>query len=390
MKAPQWICGCLLSFSLSIFAFAQHGGGGHSGGAASGGGVAIGGSPSTGITAGTSSLQPFISGKVALDDGTVLTEPVAIETICRGNRHTVAYSDAHGVFSFQFGDPAQLGTPDLSDASNSMLTRQENQQNQRDWKSCELDAILPGYTSEIVELASRVDALDDTDIGRITLHRMAQVEGTSISVTSALAPGSAKSALQKGREAEKKGQWDKAEQSFQKAVKIYPKYASAWYELGRVQIEKKDLAGAKHSFEQSVAADPKFVNPYDGLAQLAFQAKQWPEVIDSTNKLLALNPVNFPTAYFLNGVANYYMKNFDAAEKVVRRGTKVDETHSVPKLQYLLGMILLQKHDYAGAEVSLKQYLQLTKQPAEIAEAQKELGEVEKLSSQSAPSEVKR
>lgn len=391
MKAPHWICGCLLSFSLSILAFGQHGGGGgHSGGASGGGGVAVGGSPSTGITAGTSSLQPFISGKVAFDDGTALTEPVAIETICRGNRHTVAYSDAHGIFSFQFGDPTRVGNPDLSDASNTMLTRQENQQNQADWKSCELDAVLPGYTSEIVELASRVDALDDTDIGRITLHRLAQVEGTSISVTSALAPADAKSALQKGREAEKKGQWDKAEQSLQKAVKIYPKYASAWYELGRVQIEKKDLAGAKQSFQQSVTADPKFVNPYDGLAQLAFQAKQWPEVVDNTNKLLALNPVNFPSAYFLNGVANYYMKNFDTAEKIVRQGTKVDEAHSVPKLQFLLGMILLQKHDYAGAEASLRQYLQLTKQPAEIAEAQKELGEIQRLSSQPAPSDVKR
>jgi hypothetical protein len=68
----------------------------------------------------------------------------------------------------------------------------------------------------------------------------------------------------------------------------------------------------------------------------------------------------------------------------------VDETHSVPKLQYLLGMILLQKHDYAGAEDLLKQYLQLTKQPAEIAETQKELGEIQKLSAQPAPTDVKR
>jgi len=338
----------------------------------------------------TSSLPPFISGKVVLDDGTALTEPVAIETLCFGSRHTVAFTDSHGAFNFQFGDPALEGNADLSDASNSMLSHQQNQQQAGNWKACQLDAVLPGFTSEVVELASRVSGMDDTDIGRVTLHRLAHVEGTSISVTSALAPGSAKKLLDKAREEEKKAQWDKAQQSLEKAVHIYPKYASAWFELGRVQMEQHDLVSAKQSFQLSVSADPKFVDPYDGLAQLAFQTKQWPEVVDTTNKLLALNPVNFPSAYSLNGVANYYMRNFDAAEKIVRQGTKVDETHTVPKLQYLLGMILLQKGNYNEAAESLKQYLQLTKQPAEIAEAKKELGEIEKLSAKPATADEKR
>lgn len=324
-----------------------------------------------------------------LDDGTQLSEPVAIETFCQGQRHTVAVTDPHGNFSFQFGDPTLPQSGDFTDAANSMMSATQNQKEETTWKECQLDAVLPGYTSEVVELAERVDASGEGDIGRIILHRMAHVEGTSISVTSALAPNNAKKALESAREEEKKGQLDKAEQSLQKAVKIYPKYASAWFELGRIQIAKKDLAGAKQSFQQSVNADPKFVNPYDGLAQLAFQARQWAEVVDTTNKLLALNPVNFPSAYFLNGVADYYLHNLDAAEKTVRQGVKVDEAHSVPKLQYLLGMILVQKHDFAGAEDSLKQYLRLTKQPAEIAEAQKELGEIEKLSGVPTTSVVK-
>lgn len=393
MKAPQWICGCLLSFSLTVFAFGQHGGGsrgGSSGSTSGSGGVAIGGTPSLGNAPTTSSsLSPFVSGKVVLDDGTQLSEPVAIETFCRGERHTVAFTDSHGNFSFQFGDPTLPQSADFSDAANSMIDAAQNQQQQTYWKECQLDAVLPGYTSEMVELSERVDSAGESDIGRVVMHRMAHVEGTSLSITSALAPSGAKKALEKAREEEKKAQWDKAGQSLQKAVKIYPKYATAWFELGRVQIEKKDLAGAKQCFEQSVNADPKFVNPYDGLAQLAFQARQWPEVVDSTNKLLALNPVNFPSAYFLNGVANYYLHNLDAAEKTVRQGVRVDDGHSIPKLQYLLGMILLQKHDFAGAEDALKQYLRLTKQPAEIAEAQKELGEIEKLSA-TTPSAVKR
>jgi tetratricopeptide (TPR) repeat protein len=388
MKAPQWICCCLLSLSLTVLAFAQHGGGGSHGGST--GSTGGSGSGTVGGTAGpgtipsmSSSLPPFVSGKVVLDDGTQLTEPVAIETLCRGQRHTVAFTDAHGNFNFQFGDPTMADSGDFTNAANEMMTPGQNQREAVYWKECQLDAVLPGYTSEVVELAERVDSAGDNDIGRVTMHRMAQVEGSSISVTSALAPGGAKKALEKAREQEKKAQWDKAELSLQKAVKLYPKYASAWFELGRVQLEKKALVSARQSFQQSIAADSKFVDPYDALAQLAFQSKQWPDVVDSTNKLLALNPVNFPDAYFFNGVANYYLHNFDAAEKTVRQGVKVDEAHRLPKLQYLLGMILLQKHDYPGAESYLKQYLQLTKQPAEIAEAQKELGEIEKIADKS-------
>lgn len=386
MKAPRWICGCLLFLSLAIPTFAQRGSRGGRGG---GGGTRIGaplgappGQPSIGSS---SSLPPFISGKVVLDDGTAVTEPVAIETVCRGERHTVAFTDVHGNFSFQFGDPAAAATAQVSDGSTSIINPQQNAQQAAGWRECELNAVLAGFTSEIIELSTSESSVPFS----VRLHRLAQVEGSSISVTSMLAPANAKKALAKAREEEQKKQWDKAAKSLEKAVHIYPKYAEAWFELGRLQGAKKDMVSARQSFEQSVNADPKFVNPYDGLAQMAFEAKQWPEVLDTTNKLLALNPVNFPLAYFMNGVANFYLHNLDAGEKIARQGIKVDDQHRVPKLQYLLGMILIQKHDYAGAQESLKQYVQITKQPAEVAEAQKELAEIEKLTAKPAAPAVK-
>ena len=383
MKALQWVGVSLLCVSLSapLLGQGRPGGGRGNGGGGRTNPPAIGAPrPPGGIGTTASSTSAFISGKVVLDDGTPLTEPAAIETICFGDRHTVAYTDSHGSFSFQFGDPSLIANADLSDASNTMMTLGQSQQQQRGWKECEIQAVLAGFTSEVVELASRMNTLESGDMGRVTLHRLAQVEGSSISVTSALAPSSARKALDNARQAEKKGQWDKAQQSLEKAVHIYPKYASAWFELGRVQMHQNDLVSAKQSFAQSVSADPRYVNPYDGLAQLAFRSQQWPDVVDNTNKLLSLDPVDFPIAYFLNGVANYYLRNLDAAEKTVRQGIKVDDGHRIPKLHYLLGMILLQKGDYQGASASLKQYLQLTKQPAEIAEAQKELTEIERLS----------
>lgn len=260
------------------------------------------------------------------------------------------------------------------------MTRGTAAREQRNWRDCELQAVLAGFSSEVIDLASRMNTLESTDVGKVVLHRLAQVEGTSISVTSALAPSAARKALEKGRDEEKKGKLDQAQQSLEKAVQIYPKYASAWFELGQVQLLKKDPASAKHSFEQAVAADPRYVNPYNRLAQLAFEAKEWPQVVEITNKLLALNPVNFPFAYFFNSVANYYLKDFDAAEKSARQGIRVDDDHQVTKLQYLLGMVLLQKHDYQHAAEAMQQYLQFAKQPAEVEQAKKQLAEITRLS----------
>jgi len=350
-----------------------------------GGGSRTGNNSTTGATQSSqgisgNSTTVFISGKVTLDDGAELAEPTAVQTICHGQRHTVTYTDSHGAFSFQFGDSNPSGSADLSDASSTVMTGRASVQQSRDWQECEVQAVLAGYTSEPIELASRMSVLESTDVGRVVLHRLEHVEGTSISVTSMMAPGAAKKALEKGREEEKKGKWDQAEHSFEKAVQIYPKFAAAWSELGQAQMHQNDATAAKHSFEQSVAADPKYVNPYEGLARLAFDANQWPEVLETTTKLLALNPVNFPDAYFFNGVANFQLKNLDAAEKSARQGLRVDDGHQILKMDYLLGMILLQKGDYPGATEHMTQYLHLVKQPAEVAEANKELAEIARLS----------
>jgi len=45
-----------------------------------------------------------------------------------------------------------------------------------------------------------------------------------------------------------------------------------------------------------------------------------------------------------------------------------------------MGMILLQKRDYPGATEHMTQYLHLVKDPSDVAEANKELTEIARLS----------
>jgi tetratricopeptide (TPR) repeat protein len=328
----------------------------------------------------TASSAIFISGKVVLDDGTELTEPAMIQTICRGRRHSETYSDGHGSFSFRFGDPTQAAAAAISDASSSDVNNRTGMQSALNLQDCQLQAELAGFSSQAIELSNRMGFASNIDVGRVPLHRLAQVDGTSISVTSALAPSAAKKAFEKGLQQEKKSKWDEAQKSFEKAVQIYPRYATAWYQLGRLQLRKEDTTAAKHSFEQSVASDPKYVNPYDGLAQLGMLSRDWPGVVEITRKLVSLNPVNFPDAYYDNAVANYNLKNLDDAEKSAMQGVRVDEAHQIPRLQYLLAMILLQKQNHQAASEHMQQFLALAKQPDDIELGKKGLAEIEKSS----------
>jgi len=144
------------------------------------------------------------------------------------------------------------------------------------------------------------------------------VEGTTISATSLNAPKDAKKAYEKGREAIKNKKLDQARTQLEKAVAIYPKYASAWYELGTVYERDKQIEAARKAYGESLAADSKYVSPYLRLASLSVMEQKWKDVVDSTNRLIKLNPLDFPAAYFFNSVANYNLENLDAAEKSAR------------------------------------------------------------------------
>jgi tetratricopeptide (TPR) repeat protein len=338
----------------------------------------------------------FLSGKVMLDDGTRLTDSALIQSNCKGRIRTEGYTDSNGHFSLEINglkqSSAARGVDQAMDSSQPGLGQDQSDtrlgptrlgsDSLRDyWRDCELQAVLPGFTSQVVEMAAHVQGdLGITDIGTIVLHRLNQVQGLTISATSARAPAKAKKEYEKGRDLEKREKWDPALMSFQKAVEVYPEYAIAWFEMGRVQVKKGDLLAARQSFQKSLSADSKFVSPYQELAQLALRDKQWQEVVDNTDALLKLNPINFPVDWLLNAAGNFYLQHLDAAEKSARRGLELDGQHQIPKLEYLLAAILAQKHDYAGALEHVRNYLRLAPHAADAETAQKQAEELDRLS----------
>jgi tetratricopeptide (TPR) repeat protein len=324
----------------------------------------------------------FLIGKVVVNDGTPLTESVVIQSICNGNIRNETHSDFKGNFSFQVNNPtnnvaeAQVD----GDISGAGFGGEPGRQgSQRDMSRCDLQAVLPGFTSQTLTLAGRVDGAGTANVGTIVLHRLQQVEGFSISATSAAAPDKAKKEFEKGREDAKKEKWDSANVRLAKAVEIYPKYAVAWLELGRVQLQRHDPVAAKASFHQAVDADPKFTSPYEELARLALQEKQWGDLVQITDQLLKLNSLSYPQHWFYNSLGNYFLLSYDQAEKAARQGLAVDVQHQVPRLEYLLGIILIQKHNYQEAMEHMKSYVRLAPKATDLDLAQKQIAELGRL-----------
>ena len=245
----------------------------------------------------------FISGKVMLADGTVPADPVRIERVCDGRALFEAWTDPKGAFSFKVSShTADVATDDASrtsDQSPDMNKPMNASASQYTapitsmLKGCELQAVLSGYSSERVSIDLK-SMMDDARVGTILLHPLSRASALTVSATSLAAPSTAKKAYQKGLEAMRDGHWDAAGNEFAKAIKAYPAFATAWYELGVARQNKNDVAGAIDAWKQSQLTDPKYVKPYESLTVLADRRGDWAESEHYSRLWIQLDPEDLP------------------------------------------------------------------------------------------------
>jgi tetratricopeptide (TPR) repeat protein len=363
----------------------------------------------------------YLTGRVVLEDGWPPDERVDIETVCNGQPYVAAHTDKMGQFSFRLGAPGNRALQDASVGSadgsfgrpaiamgpppttgGTQTTTTDSQQppastdpapqsttttgsgprsggNDRALMRCDLRAKLPGYESWTVSLANR-KPMDNPDLGTIILHRLTPVEGQVVSVTALAAPKDARNAFEKGRQALKANKPDAARKDFEKATRIYPQYAAAWCELGKLQIERLQLEEARRLFQTAIRADPKCLDPYLQLAALQAVAGQWQQLAETTGAALRLGPQDYPQAYYLNALANFNIRNTDAAEKSAREAERLDTRHRFPGSWQLLGRILDIRRQFAEAAAQMREYLKLAPRAPDAAAVRMRLAQIEKLS----------
>lgn len=332
----------------------------------------------------------YLTGRVMLSDGTPPPEPVVIERVCNGQARPEGWTDSRGRFSIQLGQNqfvfadasvgpmSGIGMSGSQSSSSSLGSPMGGGISERDLMGCEIRASLPGYRSDEISLAGR-RFMDRPDIGTIVLHRYGNVEGTTVSITAMSAPKDAVKAFDKGREAIRKQKWEDARKNLEKAVQLHPKYASAWLELGKTYEKLGNVPAARKAYESSIEADSKYVPPYVQIAALAVQNRDWQEVVDTTDRVLRLDPYNFPAVHLYNAIGNFNLKRYDAAEKSVREVLKLDPNHRLPQAIHILSVIQAQRGEFQAAAENMRTYLKIAPNASNAQVVKQQLARVEQL-----------
>jgi len=336
----------------------------------------------------------FFSGRVMLDDGTAPADPVRIERVCEGRAQFETWTDLKGRFGFKVtskasdaesGDasipgalPADVNKPINGTASQySMPITSE-------LRNCELRAVLSGYRSENVSMAIK-SVMDDARLGTLILHPLSRATTLTVSATTLEAPSNAKKAYEKGLEQLHAQKTELAAAEFAKAVRIFPRFAVAWYHLGNLRENKNDFTGAAEAWKQAQACDPRYVRPLEGLTALADRQGDWTDSEKYSRQWIALDPEDFPAAYLFNAVANAQLNKADEAERAAREGLRVDKEQRLPRLDYVLGLILMDKKQYTESALFFRKYLELAPNAHDAAAVRAQLPKLAELASAPRP-----
>lgn len=304
----------------------------------------------------------YVNGRVVLDGGLPVPEPVNVALYC-GTRSLVSvHTDLRGYFQMSLGAGGEAdndfsasneSTVSLSGGSPNLPNSGAAGDSGDTLTGCEVRISVPGY-QPLNRIISDVADLNRVEMGTLRLTRIANVQGSSISVTSMLVPGNARKDFEQGQKDVHNNNLKSATEHFEKAVAEYDKYAAAWSQLGMIYAGSQQTEKARAAFTKAIAADPQYIPPYLGLGNLLLETQEYQAAVDTAGKALQLNP-NAQLASFVQAVGNYNLNRFDDAEKSAREVLKGSE--DLPQAHALLGVLLMRKQDYPDAAKEMRSYL---------------------------------
>ena len=349
----------------------------------------------------------LLRGRIATNDGTSLPNDALVERICNATVRQQVYPAPQGEFSMQMesrfdsfldasaGPVMQEGVANR--ASTGGIPR-------HDLLNCELRASAGGFRSHSISLLDLTPSTSTIDVGAIVIERAAKIKGMTLNVTPYKAPANARKAYEKGLEAERNGKVAEAQKHFEQALEIYPRYVSAWFQLGIVFEKENQKDSARAAYARATSIDTRFLPPYLSLAAMAYQAGNWTDVLQFTNYIIDHDLLNhgdfgggyvldldelYPAqAYFYNAMANYKLNHIKEAEKSALKAEHVDLLTHFPQLHLLLAEIFAGRRSYAGAISELKAYLDLAPRAKDTGQVRERLAELERLN-RSAPTSEK-
>jgi cytochrome c-type biogenesis protein CcmH/NrfG len=286
------------------------------------------------------------TGKVTVAGGQLPWDPVPVVVTCEGKVRANTVTDPKGGFHI---DAAPTQSEVVRTAADPAIPTPAQ------LIGCKVNAVLLGFQSSTLNIAN-LSIMDNPDLGTITLTRDEHTPGAAVSATTTTAPPDALKSFAKAQSEAANHHEDSAQHDLEKAVHSYPKFAEAWYQLGKLQETSKP-DDARNSFQQAIAADPTFAPPYEHLAAIAALQKRWQDVVDATNQALKLDPTGTPQIWYYSAVGNFNAGNKSVAETAANTSLAMDPSHLAPNTEQLLAVMLAGRGDYSGALAHLRHCL---------------------------------
>lgn len=335
------------------------------------------------LPANTQPVQPdtdlvmFLHGHVSTNDSTALPHDVSLAVVCDEKVRQQAYASPNGDFSLQLG--AQTGA--FLDASDDPSSQQVvptkpafGGVSPRELAKCDLRTSAFGFLTNNLSLMGLTPSARAVDLGNIVIERLNKVKGSTVSAVPYKTTQSARKAYERGLAAQKNGKLDDARKNFEEAVNLNSRYAGAWFRLGTVLEKQNETDSARSAYTKATLIDTKFLPPYLSLASMAYKAHDWTGVLQYTNHVIAIDPMNYggdntfvvdldewnpADAYFYNAFANYKLDKLEDAEKSALKAEHVDLRDHAPQVHLLLAELFTRKQQYTRAVAELQTYLQL-------------------------------
>ena len=285
--------------------------------------------------------QIAVIGRLYVDDREAPPEPVQVDYLCRGKTISVV-TDAKGKFSIPVATRqvagSEVGTaiPDVS--------------------GCRVEIRVPGFEDMQVKLKYAMK-MSDLDLGDLHLKSIGNQSAVVFSSVARQAPPKARNNYIQALVATGLGKYVEAISSLDKALRAFPQYSSAFQLKGEVLEVMGRRDEARECFRQAMAADPAYGKPLVKLAEMAADDQNNEEAARWASQANKLAPGAFAKMYLIEGSAYFNLERYDDAGKAARAGIEADRTDSVPGLHRLLGEVLYQQRNYAGALDQFNQFV---------------------------------
>ncbi len=153
-----------------------------------------------------------------------------------------------------------------------------------------------------------------------------------------------------------RGYLNQAAESFQQVIAAKPDNADAYYNLGTLNLRRKDFEKARTYLEKTVKLQPDYPEAWNNLGMMAAQQGHSEEAIRDLQRSLSLRP-NYAIASLNLGNVYRQQKAFDKAREFLYRAISLQPDD--PEINYSLGMLYAQQNEMQKASNYLQRAVDL-------------------------------